>query len=162
MSEFAYLEFFSAITKGDEEVVSRFIRNHPEKWKEAANELGSSSLHFALDAKTAEFLISAGASLEAEWGFTPFLRAVLNAASAVLAVLAEHDCNISAKDKMGDGALAIASSTCQLEMVKQLVRLGLCINERHENGYTSLHWASQKGSAERVSDFSWSWFGGCR
>ena len=33
---------------------------------------------------------------------------------------------------MGDGALAIASSTCQLEMVKQLVRLGLCINERHE------------------------------
>ena len=39
MSEFAYLEFFSAITKGDEEVVSRFIRNHPEKWKEAANEV---------------------------------------------------------------------------------------------------------------------------
>ena len=85
MSKFTYLEFFSAIANGDEEVVSRFIRNHPERWKEAAKDvrfslstfnhqsvmisylmqLGYSSLHFALDSKTAEFLISAGASLEA-------------------------------------------------------------------------------------------------
>ncbi|XP_065831628.1 uncharacterized protein [Oscarella lobularis] len=143
-------EFFSAIANGDEEVVSRFIRNHPERWKEAANELGYSSLHFALDAKTAEFLISAGASLEAvdKWGFTPFLLAIWNGESLVVAVLVEHGCNISAKTKYDSGALAIASRRGQLDSCRQLLELGLRVDDRHGNGYTSLHWASQEGQAE--------------
>ncbi|XP_065830699.1 uncharacterized protein [Oscarella lobularis] len=142
-------EFFSAIAKGDLQAIFHFIQSHPERWKEAANE-GMTSLHFAPDAETVEFLISAGASLEAvdERGHSPFLRAVRNGKAAVVAVLIEHGCKISAKSINGNGALAIASLMGHLESAKQLIELGLRVNESHEAGYTSLHWACQEGHAE--------------
>ena len=59
LSEFACLEFFFAIAIGDEDVVSRFIRNHPERWKEAANEV-----RFLLSVSTANlFLLSDAAGI---------------------------------------------------------------------------------------------------
>ncbi|XP_065830864.1 uncharacterized protein [Oscarella lobularis] len=143
-------EFFSAIGKGDREVISHFIQSYPERWKEAANELGETSLHFALDAETAEFLISAGASLEAvdEFGFTPFLRAVRSRHTGVVAVLIEHGCNLSAKNNDGNGALGIASVIGHLESVKQFVGLGFSVNGHYEDGFTPLHLACHHGHAE--------------
>ncbi|XP_065830657.1 ankyrin repeat domain-containing protein 29-like isoform X3 [Oscarella lobularis] len=144
-------EFFSAIGKGDREVISHFIQSYPERWKEAANELGETSLHFALDAETAEFLISAGASLEAvdnQCGLTPFLRAVRSRNLEVMAVLIGTGCNIFAKSYVDNGALAIASGIGHLESAKRLVAFGLSVNEHHEARYTSLHLACHKGHVE--------------
>ncbi|XP_065831560.1 uncharacterized protein [Oscarella lobularis] len=150
-------EFFSAIANGDEEVVSRFIRNHPERWKEAANENNYTSLHWASQegqAKIAKFLISAGASLEAvdKWGCTPLLRAVQQGKSAVMAVLIEHGCNVFAEENNGNGALAIASGTGTLECAKQLIECGLEVDHHNKDGYTSLHWACQEGHVQ-IAEF---------
>ncbi|XP_065831585.1 uncharacterized protein [Oscarella lobularis] len=153
--EAACLElFFSAIVKGDKNVVSDFIRSHPERWKEAANKLGRTSLHLALDAETAEFLISAGASLEVvdKSGFTPFLLAFSQGKSEVVDVLIERGCDIFAKDNNGNGALAIVSRMGHLDSAKKVVELGLSVDEPHEAGYTSLHWACQEGHAE-IAEF---------
>ncbi|XP_065836545.1 uncharacterized protein [Oscarella lobularis] len=61
-------------------------------------------------------------------------------------------CQISAKAKYGDGALALASQKGHLDIARQLVEIGCSVNERHQNEYTALHWACEKGHAE-TADF---------
>ncbi|XP_065845194.1 putative ankyrin repeat protein RF_0381 isoform X2 [Oscarella lobularis] len=119
-----------------------------------ANRQGNTSLHRSCKnnhVEMAKFLISVGADIEAlnKWGRTPFLEAAFEGAEGTLNVLIEKGCNIHAKSaQTGNGALGLASEEGHLIIVKQLVELGLDVNEANRNGVTSLHWACQLNHVE--------------
>ncbi|XP_065846207.1 uncharacterized protein [Oscarella lobularis] len=118
---------------------------------------GFTSLHLACQegrAKTADFLLSAGANMEAldKWGYTPFLHAVLKGHSKIMEALIQRGCNIYAKTNDSNGALAIASQEGHFDIAKKLVVMGCSVNESHQIGYTALHWACQNGHS-RTADF---------
>ncbi|XP_065842820.1 uncharacterized protein [Oscarella lobularis] len=142
-------EFLAAVVKGNTNTVLQFIRGYPGKWKEATDIRGETALHLSPTVEITEFLLSAGAHVEAldKLGLTPFLCAVFNGTLAVMNVLISWGCDVSAKTNAGNGALALASSNGHLDIARKLVEMGFSANERHQVGYTSLHWASQQGHA---------------
>ncbi|XP_065843823.1 serine/threonine-protein kinase TNNI3K-like isoform X2 [Oscarella lobularis] len=119
-----------------------------------ANRNGKTSLHFACrcdHVELAKYLISAGADIEgcSKWGRTPFLDAAFEGAEGTMNILIEKGCNIHAKDaEIGDGALGLAGVKGDLKIGKQLVRLGLDVNEANQQGLTSLHRACMNNHVE--------------
>ena len=135
-----YVAFLSAVEEGDEEAVSSYVQLHPEVWKKTTDtvcstnssntprrgpnefdtfsiQLGNTCLHLARDARMAQYLIVAGADIEASnevaWflcrnplqillyyfkvGNTPFLQSVLFRRIGVMKSLVSKGCNIRAK-----------------------------------------------------------------
>ncbi|XP_065838890.1 serine/threonine-protein phosphatase 6 regulatory ankyrin repeat subunit B-like isoform X2 [Oscarella lobularis] len=117
---------------------------------------GYTSLHLACakgHLELADFLIQNGAKLEIESKFgSPFLVACSCEREGVADLLISKGCNIYAKRKRGDGALAIASSKGNVKLAEKLIRLGLDVNEAQVFCKTSLHWAAQNGHLE-LSEF---------
>ncbi|XP_065836580.1 putative ankyrin repeat protein RF_0381 isoform X2 [Oscarella lobularis] len=66
-------------------------------------------------------------------------------------ILIQHNCNISAKNSVGDGALALASKMGFLDIAEKLVGMGCPVNEPHNGGYTALHWACREGKVQTAN-----------
>ncbi|XP_065832896.1 uncharacterized protein [Oscarella lobularis] len=108
-------DLFDAVHAGNKEHVDKIL-NTREDWRDVQN----------------------------EWGRTPFLVACTHGNVQLADSLVARGCNVLAKDKNGDGALALATMYGQLIIVASLVnRLGIDVNETHQNNYTSLHWAAR-------------------
>ncbi|XP_065845176.1 ankyrin repeat domain-containing protein 17-like isoform X3 [Oscarella lobularis] len=150
MNNTSIKDFFTAVKQGNKSVVISFVQRYPKEWKTARDEWDSSTLHWARDAEMAEYLILAGADIEAldKLGRTPFLNAALYGAEGPMNVLIEKGCNIHAKDEYGDGALGLASENGHLKIGKRLVELRLDVNESDQEGVTSLHRACKDNRVE--------------
>lgn len=60
--------------------------------------------------------------------------------------------NISQKNKNGNSPLHKASQYGRLDIVKELVSLGMDINIKNRDGYTPLHLAAMKGQTDTVAE----------
>ena len=80
------------------------------------------------DAGTAQFLISAGASIHAKsnWGNTPLHEAALAGAIETVKILMRAGADAEAQDEFGDTPLDIAERNGQTEIEEYLFQLGQC------------------------------------
>ncbi|XP_065838884.1 ankyrin-3-like isoform X2 [Oscarella lobularis] len=133
-----YISLHSACDRGDVAIATYLIGNGANI--EAATKVLESKLSSMGRLYTCVFIVS--------FGQTPFLLACYFQRVGVVDLLISKGCNIYAKDKDGDGALAMASLNGNVELAEKLIQLGLDVNEAQQDGYTSLHWACDKGHLE--------------
>lgn len=79
-------------------------------------------------------------------GMTPLLYAVDRNEIEIANYLLDQKADISAVNHAGVGALGIASSRCNLPIMKKLIASGINLNTKSQDGLTALHFAGHKRS----------------
>lgn len=105
-----------------------------------------------------ETLVDNGADIEARLdkdldqkqrymqGMTPLLYAIDRNAIEIVSYLIDQKADMTATNHAGVGALAVASSRCNLPIMKKLIDSGINLNSKTQDGLTALHFAGHKRS----------------
>ncbi|XP_065835574.1 uncharacterized protein [Oscarella lobularis] len=145
-----------AVVDGDLARLQKLM-SKAENWADVKDRNGDGLLHFAAwknRVEVAEYLTANGINIELRnnVGETPFLVACASGSAALVDLLISKRCNRLAETTLGRGALALAVIDRQFEMTKKLVEMGFDVNKPcDKTGWTSLHWAAAKGSAQIVT-----------
>jgi ankyrin repeat protein len=119
---------------------------------DSKNASGRTPLHLAADKAVSEYLLKAGADIEArdDRGFTPLLRACQLGEEELVWSLVKLGADVHAKDSVGRTTLHAASRADRVTLIELLVKLGCNPQERNAQGGTALHEAVAGGAGRAI------------
>jgi ankyrin repeat protein len=146
-------EFFKAIVKGEESIVSLFLvaGMSPNTKQGGITALMEASRRGKTHHEVAAALIQAGAEIDVQdpYGVTPLLFAAISGSPETIRMLLRSGANVKAKDVGGRTALIEALTTendLPPETIEELIRAGSEVNVRIYGGLTPLMIAASGNS----------------